>query len=69
MKNSFILYHSYKKHLSILTNEQRGRLFMAIFEYSEKQTIPKLEPVSMMAFNFIVEDLDINKKNGKKQLK
>jgi len=62
MKNSFILYHSYKKHLSILTNEQRGRLFMAIFEYSEKQTIPKLEPVSMMAFNFIVEDLDINKK-------
>lgn len=35
---------------------------MSIFEYSENGTIPELEPASMMAFNFIVEDIDINKR-------
>lgn len=62
MKNSFILYHSYKKHLSILTNEQKGVLFDAIFDYSENGTMPELEPILMMAFNFIQEDIDQNTK-------
>jgi hypothetical protein len=60
-KNSFILYHSYQKHLNLLTNEQRGILLTALFEYSDKQIIPALDPVSMMAFNFIAEDMDINR--------
>lgn len=61
MKNSFILYHSYKRHLELLTNEQRGVLFTAIFDYSESGVVPELEPVVKMAFNFIAEDIDINK--------
>lgn len=62
MKNSFILYHSYRKHLSILTNEQKGVLLDAIFDYSENGTMPELEPILMMAFNFIQEDIDQNTK-------
>jgi len=61
MKNSFILYHSYKKHFKFLTNEQKGILFDAFLEYSENQTIPELEPVLAMAFNFVAEDIDINR--------
>ena len=61
MKNSFIIYHSYKKHFKFLTNEQRGILFDAFIEYSENQTVPELEPVLMMAFNFVAEDIDINR--------
>lgn len=61
MKNSFIIYHSYKKHFKLLTNEQKGILFDAFLEYSENQTIPELEPVLMMAFNFVAEDIDINR--------
>lgn len=61
MKNSFVIYHSYKKHFKFLTNEQKGILFDAFIEYSENQTIPELEPVLMMAFNFVAEDIDINR--------
>jgi len=62
MKNSFILYHSYKKHLSMLSNEQKGVLLDAIFDYSENCVVPELEPILMMAFNFIREDVDQNHK-------
>jgi len=47
----------------MLTNEQKGILLDAIFDYSEKgSTTVVLEPVLEMAFNFIKEDLDINRK-------
>lgn len=61
MKNSFILYNNYQKHLAILTLEQKGILLDALFKYSESGETPKLEPVLMMAFNFIAEDMDINR--------
>lgn len=61
MKNSFILYHSYKRHLAVLSNEQKGVLLDAIFEYSENEIIPELEPILQLAFNFIKEDIDMNK--------
>lgn len=61
-KNSFILYHSYKKHFAILSNEQKGILLDAIFIYSENGQVVELEPILQMAFNFIREDIDQNKK-------
>lgn len=60
-KNSFILYHSYSRHFEMLTDDQVGRLIRAIFKYSEEGVEPKLDQVSTMAFNFIKEDIDINK--------
>lgn len=61
MKNSFILYNNYQKHLAVLTLEQKGILLDALFQYSENGETPELEPVLMMAFNFIAEDMDINR--------
>lgn len=45
----------------MLTYEQKGLLLDALFDYSECGVSPELEPVLMMAFNFIAEDMDINK--------
>ncbi len=60
-KNSFILYHSYQKHLEDLSDAEVGQLTRAIFHYSETGEVPKLKPLLKMAFNFIREDIDINK--------
>lgn len=68
-KNSFILYHSYREHLSLLSPEQKGILLDAIFNYSEFETIPQLEPILMMAFNFIKEDIDQNQEKWEMRAK
>ena len=57
---SFVLYQEYKKHLSLLSTEQKGKLLEAIFEYNDGIEI-NLDPITTMAFSFIKSDLDINK--------
>ena len=76
-KSSFLIYHEYREPLELLTDEQRGRLLMALIDYSESGTVPELDGISMMAFSFIQKQMDrdsekyenrcnSNRENGKK---
>ena len=57
-KKSFVLYCDYRKHFSLLSPEDQGRLIMAIFEYVETGVEPQLEAMPLMAFSFIRAQLD-----------
>lgn len=76
-KSSFLIYHEYREPLELLTDEQRGRLLMALIDYSESGMVPELDGISMMAFSFIQKQMDrdsekyenrcnSNRENGKK---
>ena len=53
-KKSFILYLDYKMHFDLLTNEQKGILINALFEFAENGEVQKFEDkVVEMAFSFI----------------
>jgi hypothetical protein len=67
-KNVFILYQEYKKHISVLTREQKGALFEAIFEYNEGKEI-ELDAITSMAFSFIKSDLKMNKEKWEQETK
>lgn len=58
MKNSFVLYSEYKEQFSLLSNEEAGKLIMAIFEYTESGNVPDLDGMALMAFSFIKKQLD-----------
>ena len=57
-KKSFILYLDYKKHIDLLSDEERGKLFSALFEYVETGIIPELPPMATMAFSFMQAQLE-----------
>lgn len=59
-KNSFILYYDYEEHLKLLkSDEERGKILMAIFEYKRTKKSPEhLEGESKMLFNVIRVTLD-----------
>ena len=38
----FCAYHSYRSSMEPLTDAERGRLFMALLEYSETGIVPDL---------------------------
>lgn len=61
MKNSFILYTEYAKHLSLLSMEQRGVLFTAIMAYETGEELPEMDGMTQMAFSFISEQLSRDK--------
>ena len=76
-KNSFILYHSFANQFALLPMEARGELISAIFQYERTGCTDPLTPLVEMAFSFIKETLDRdrrtyeekceqNAKNGKK---
>lgn len=54
----FMLYFDYREHLDLLTDEERGRLLTALFEYAEHGTVPELSGASKMAFSFIRSQID-----------
>ena len=58
MKNSFILYTEYSKHIGLLNMEQRGVLFTAIMNYELGEPLPEMEGIVEMAFSFIKDRLD-----------
>ena len=77
MKQSFLFYHSYRTPLEMLTDDERGKLLIAVIDYSEKSIIPDLPPAPQMAFAFIKQQMDMdlekyeekvrkNQENGKK---
>lgn len=57
-KRSFVLYYEYRQHLLYLSDEERGKLLMALLEYGENGTEPTLEGAALMAFSFIRAQMD-----------
>ncbi len=76
-KRSFPCYLSYAEPLKLLTVEECGRLWLAMFEYEESRSEPEFTGALAMAFTFIRAQMDrdkeayaekcrINAENGKK---
>ena len=57
-KKSFVLYHDIRTPLELLTDEQRGKLFIALLNYSEYGELPDFDGELLMAFAFIRTSLD-----------
>lgn len=57
-KKSFVLYHDIRTPLELLTDEQRGKLFIALLDYSEHGELPDFDGALLMAFAFIRMSLD-----------
>lgn len=58
-RHGFVLYHTIRKPLKLLDDAQRGRLFMAILNYSENQEEPDFDDAALdIAFAFIRQNLD-----------
>lgn len=54
----FPAFFSYKRTLKGLSDEQMGRVFRAALEYAETGEEPDLDPLEMMGFAFMKEDID-----------
>ena len=67
MKDSFILQTKYGKQISRLDMEQRGILFTAILGYESGEDLPEMDVATSMAFDFIREDLDENRRRYEEQ--
>ncbi len=76
-KKAFLMYCDYKQHLELLSDEERGKLFIALFDYAESKKTPQLSGMAAMAFSFIKAQMDrdnvkyeercaINRENGAK---
>lgn len=57
-KKSFVLYHDVRGPLELLTDAERGKLFLAILDYSEFGEIPDFGGALGMAFAFIKMSID-----------
>lgn len=57
-KKGFVLYYDYRKHLALLTDEERGKLLMALLNYGEHGSEPELDGAALMAFSFITGQMD-----------
>lgn len=58
-RQGFVLYHDIRKPLAILTDAQRGKLFLAILDYSELGIEPDFDDVALdLAFAFIRQTMD-----------
>lgn len=57
-KKSFVVYFDYRQHLELLTAEEQGQLFMALFDYCESGVVPSFNGALRMAFSFIKSQLD-----------
>ena len=71
MKDSFVLYTKYAKHMNKLSMEQRGVLFTAIMNYMQDEEIPEMDAVTDMIYGIIIEDIEkcndnADKQNGRK---
>lgn len=59
----FCCYHSYRKKLAKLSNEEFGRLFRKLLEYSETGEVSDVDADISIAFDFISDDIDRAQKN------
>ena len=58
VKDTFVLYRSYLKHLDLLSNDDRGIWITAILHYVNGLPLPEMTPAVSMAFSFVKERLD-----------
>ena len=58
VKNSFVLYHDLREPLALLSDEERGQLLSAIFEYSMTGALPSFTGATALAFAFVRTALD-----------
>ncbi len=76
-KKTFIVYSDWEDKLSLLSDEELGKIFRYIFKYVKTGSIPKMKRELLMIFNILKYDLDknfeqyqkrceANKINGKK---
>lgn len=68
MKETFILYTEYGKHLSLLNMEQRGILFTAIINFQIGEELPEMDGMTQIAFSFIKSDLERTEENYQKKV-
>lgn len=61
-KKSFILYVNYLEFIEMLSNEQVGAVFRAVFHYQKTGAIAELDGMEKMLFTLIRQDLDHNNK-------
>ena len=69
MRQSIIFYRSFFDAISELTDEQKGVIYTAIFEYSFNEKIIELNGICKAIFTLIQPQIDANNKryqNGKK---
>ena len=58
LKKGFLIYYDYRTHLSLLTDEDRGKLLMALLNHGENGDEPELEGAALMAYSFIASQMD-----------
>lgn len=59
-KDTFILRDDFYPQIKMLTMEQRGILFTAIYAYEFCEELPEMDPLTAMCFGFIKSSLDAN---------
>ena len=57
----FKCFHSYREKCKKLSDQELGRLFRALMEYSESGTAPELTGRESIAFDFIADEIDRDK--------
>ena len=63
MQKYFPMYHDYRQHLALLSHEEIGRLLLALLDYSDQGTLPRLGGAANMAFSFIKAQIDRDHQN------
>lgn len=58
VKQSLVLYHDIRGPLEMLSDQERGKLFLAILDYSEHGVVPDFTGALQMAFAFIQTGID-----------
>lgn len=66
-KKGFIVYHSLRGAFETLTDEEKGEVLMAMFDYSENGTVPELTTGAKIAFSFIKPQMDVDISKYKKK--
>lgn len=58
MKDSFVIYTRYAKHIEKLNMEQRGVLFTAIMNHATGDELPEMDPATDIIAGIIIEDIE-----------
>ena len=58
MKDSFVLYTRYAKHIEKLNMEQRGVLFTAIMNHATGDELPEMDAATDIICGIIIEDIE-----------
>lgn len=64
-KEAFLIYTSFYKPISILSDKQLGRLFRAIFKYNLSEAVDVEDDIRMV-FEFFKNQFDIDERNHTK---